>query len=234
MTGKAYLYMQNNEYITWIGALGLAIIIHAALLVNISQDWEALKHYSTPAKNITIDFSFITQLEKISTPDKIPATVKPRQKPAAKKTVTPDAKPKETSPTETGKVKTYIPPAPITQSEITQPEIKENQAEPVLQAAEPSYSKNEIDLYLQQLLAHIEKHKYYPSSARRRGLTGEVMIELSINHQGNIDRLNTSGEHRILNQAAKQTIQTAIPLPVSGDTFSYPLELSFNMQYKLK
>lgn len=96
--------------------------------------------------------------------------------------------------------------------------------------AEQVYHKR----YIAELLAHIERHKYYPRSARRRGITGDVSINLRVESDGSVSHLETDANYRVLSSAARESIEAAIPMPHPVDNIQYPVNLSFNMHYTLQ
>ncbi len=69
--------------------------------------------------------------------------------------------------------------------------------------------------YRHSVVRHIEQHKYYPATARRRNLEGVVTISFSITETGAITQsriIKTSGQH-LLDNAALVTLKNANPLP---------------------
>ncbi len=59
---------------------------------------------------------------------------------------------------------------------------------------------------LQELQRQVEKAKYYPTRAKRRGITGRVVLRITISVAGVIDAVEiVSSDHSILAAAAKKT-----------------------------
>lgn len=90
------------------------------------------------------------------------------------------------------------------------------------------------DHYLAQVLAHIESHKYYPPSARRRGVEGSVEVRFMLDAYGGITRLDVTGRSALLEEAARTAIQNAMPLPPAPSTDGFPLLVSYQMLFKLQ
>ncbi len=72
--------------------------------------------------------------------------------------------------------------------------------------------------YLSYIRNRIEKFKYYPKQARRRGVKGSVWVAFIINKDGTVSqlRIHKASEYSILNDAALETIKriaTFHPLP---------------------
>ena len=87
--------------------------------------------------------------------------------------------------------------------------------------------------YLNNLLTYIEGHKYYPQSARKRGINGSIDVSFELLHNGEINDLKASGGPMILRRAAEQAIANALPFPLPPDEVNCPLQVSYAMQFQL-
>jgi protein TonB len=92
----------------------------------------------------------------------------------------------------------------------------------------------EREQYLQQLLNHIESFKYYPRAARRRSLEGEVRISFILREDGYYEGLSVEGKHSLLEKAARQSLESAAPLPVPPEDEGLSGRIEFVMVYSLK
>lgn len=88
--------------------------------------------------------------------------------------------------------------------------------------------------YLKNLLTHIEGHKYYPSSARRRGMEANIEVSFELLSNGTFRDLKTSGGPLILRKAAEQAITKALPFEMPPPEVNSPLYVSYVMQFELK
>ncbi len=89
------------------------------------------------------------------------------------------------------------------------------------------------NLYIAQLLRHIEQYKHYPIPARRRGIEGLVQVSFTLSENGRIHDLRVEGGHNLLNKATQRAIEKALPLPASPESIDLPIRLSFNLKYSL-
>ena len=87
--------------------------------------------------------------------------------------------------------------------------------------------------YLNNLLTHIEGHKYYPQSARNRGVNGSIEVSFELLDNGEINALTAVGGPMVLRNAAKQAIENALPFPVPPEEVNCPLQVSYAMQFQL-
>lgn len=87
--------------------------------------------------------------------------------------------------------------------------------------------------YFSTLLTHIEGYKYYPRTARSRGIEGSIQISFRLLEDGNISGLTASGGPLILRRAAKNSVSDALPLPICPPDITCPMQVSYAMQFKL-
>ena len=88
--------------------------------------------------------------------------------------------------------------------------------------------------YFSTLLTHIEGHKYYPRSARQRGIEGSIQVSFRLLANGSISGLMASGGPLILRRAAKSSVTDALPLPLCPPEITCPMQVSYAMQFKLR
>lgn len=88
--------------------------------------------------------------------------------------------------------------------------------------------------YFSNLLTHIEGYKYYPRSARQRGIEGSIDISFRLLADGSISGLTASGGTLILQRAAKSSVTDALPLPLCPPEITCPMLVSYAMQFKLR
>ncbi|MDR1586565.1 MAG: energy transducer TonB [Treponema sp.] len=85
--------------------------------------------------------------------------------------------------------------------------------------------------YLALVLSLLEANKIYPHSARKRGLEGEVALNFVIERDGRAGKVNASGAHAFLVDAAKASVRRASPFPPPEDDF---FEASVTISYRLE
>lgn len=90
------------------------------------------------------------------------------------------------------------------------------------------------ELYLRGLFTHIEAHKFYPPSARRRQLEGQVRVSFTIDAAGGVSDLKVSEGHPQLEEAALQTVRSSLPLPLPVGGVTLPFSLSYRMDFRLR
>ena len=81
--------------------------------------------------------------------------------------------------------------------------------------------KKEMDNFLAEILMRIEKAKYYPSVARKRGMTGTITCKFSIFPDGSVKDISLvkSSKYKLLNKAAVEAIKKGAPYPDFPSSF---------------
>ena len=93
--------------------------------------------------------------------------------------------------------------------------------------------KQQQQMYIQQLLAHIENHKYYPHAARRRGIEGSINISFMLLANGQVRQLQVTGGPNVLQHATREAMEQAQPLPLPPSGISLPRQIAIAMVYSL-
>lgn len=88
--------------------------------------------------------------------------------------------------------------------------------------------------YLAGLMVHIESCKFYPPAARIRRLEGTIQVRFTLEAGGLISGLQVSNGEPILEQAAREAVERALPLPAPKGAASTPLPVSYQMNFQLR
>ena len=93
--------------------------------------------------------------------------------------------------------------------------------------------EEEKQRYLSTLLAHIEKHKYYPRPAQKRGIQGHVNVSFSLSPSGNISSIDVNGGPAVFQRAARKAVNAALPLPKPPESIEEALPVEYRMAFLL-
>jgi protein TonB len=101
------------------------------------------------------------------------------------------------------------PPPPM------QPTSEGQQAIATPQRQNGPEAKDVIQAYLAQVFAALERHKYYPATARRRGLSGRVVLQFVILPDGQVvnPQITEQNGSSPFGEAALTALRRASPLP---------------------
>ncbi|MCF7820920.1 MAG: energy transducer TonB [Mariprofundaceae bacterium] len=74
--------------------------------------------------------------------------------------------------------------------------------------------------------SHLESFKFYPASARRRGIEGHVDVAFVLTQNGAADQISVlhGSGYSMLDRAAIQTVSRAQPFPVDDGTYRFRLK----------
>ena len=95
-------------------------------------------------------------------------------------------------------------------------------------------TESERQQYLRLLLAHIESHKYYPRSARSRGVEGYVNVSFVLSPEGELSAIEVEGGSAVLRRAAGKAIAAAQPLPQPELALLSALPVTYRMEFMLQ
>jgi len=199
-------------------ALGVSLIVHAALFVQLS---DASMHGQAQAPRIDsrISLNLLAPPEK-TPPQEVAELIPPKPKP--KRKPKPELRKKISRP----KPK---PVTPVVQEQAVAPKLAK--AVQRHEGVDPAPIRQH---YLTQLLTYIEGYKYYPHKARRRGMEGSIQVSFELLPNGNINGLVTSGGPLLLRRAAKGAVHKALPLPACPPELKCPMQVSYAMQFLLR
>lgn len=171
-------------------------------------------------------------------PEPVPPPEPPKPVPQPRPVPTPppqpapavDPQPDEPAPTDT--VSTAAEAAPATAAAAPPPPAAQAGGG-VAGAAATARKKS----YFGQLAAHLARHQRYPMEARRRKITGVVMVHFRFNQQGQIQEFNVteSSGNRLLDNEAIAMLKRAQPLPaipaeLGADMLSISLPIEFSLR----
>lgn len=232
----------------WWLTLSLAIVLHTLILFNYRSYTQGIEDTNLNTNEIIIN------LKKLKAPPAAVNTPLPIQKQTAVEP--PKPLPKKPKPT-----KTKVKKKPVTQLKKT-PLVKPK-VEPIIQqqpsiapakaavrksvkqlpvttspSAQNQAKASEKFRYMTQLSLWLNKHKKYPTIARRRGLEGELTIRFVIDRDGRLlkHELVKPSPHQSLNNAAIKMLKRASPMPAvpsvlheNSSEFEYTIPISFSL-----
>jgi len=244
--------------VRWPLVVVLSLAVHLAAWAMLERAWQAVHAASPPAPAAPA-----VQLRLVAAAPRIPPPAPPQPQPpeppppeppterppppARPQTPPPPAKRPEPPPKKRTVHKPRPPaprprpappkppaPPPVVAAPAAAPAPPEA-AEPVAAAPAP-LPQHRIDAYLARLQALIRKRLHYPARARRRGLEGEVLLDLEIAPDGTIQavQVHRGSGHRALDRAAVRTLRAiANAGPPPGERTG-PLALQVPIRFRLR
>jgi protein TonB len=128
------------------------------------------------------------------------------------------------------------PPATQTTAPAAAPvQQRASAASPPGVAREPS--PDAVRRWQSALLAHLQRHKRYPASARRESEEGVTYLRFAMDRQGAVvlKRIERASGHRALDQETLDLIERAQPLPappadIPGERFEFVVPVQFSLR----
>ena len=217
----------------------ISIIIHSLLLVAFFYTYKYVSSLSSEKDDEKVCLKLTCIVEKHKEHVK--------EKPAPKKIIPKTVKPKVEKPKK--EVVKKIIPKPLTVpvvKEIVEPEvepevvyveeIEEEVMEilPIESQEEQEIAQEEqyMDEHIQEIVRLLSENLYYPRSARKRGVVGEVIVKFCLATDATVSSVEViSSKSEILSRAAKKTIED-----LSGEFPRPPEELVLHVpiNYELK
>jgi protein TonB len=231
--------MIRRDQASFIAAATLSLAVHATAAVYFGHypaRQAAAPQSAAPTLQLSLAVNRPAALQAVPAPVSEPEPVPPPEPPPP-----PQPKPRPV-PKPVAKPKPQPAPRkpPVTDVAETTPTVPEQTAaaapaETVADQPVPAQVAlvDERETYLARLLAHIDSHKFYPRSARRRGEKGEVRVSFYLLSDGAIRDLQITGGSKTLRLAARQAIQNALALPPPPASLELQAPVSFGMVYRL-
>ncbi len=221
--------MRRTDGIVWTAAIVVSLLIHGTLFINRTTEFPTVLEKKGPENSLT-RISFLAPMPSVAKlVEVIPE--QPEPQPAIKK---PEAKPKpKPKPVEKVTPARKVRQTPARSPPISRAELAKTP--PVLQpVVDTRLSEQARQSYLAELLSHIESHKHYPRSARRRHIEGVVQVSFRLLPEGQIEGLKVAGKRRVLQQASRSSVIASLPVPRPPKELDLPLSINFSMAFVLK
>ncbi len=105
---------------------------------------------------------------------------------------------------------------------------------PAAPAIDEGLIERERQRYLADLMAHIEQHKWYPKSARRRRIEGMVHVDFTLFADGSTSDVSVKNASPVLLAAARDAVAKAVPMPLPPAIIDCPMNCEFRMNFNLE
>ena len=88
--------------------------------------------------------------------------------------------------------------------------------------------RDKLDCFNKNIYEHIKKHFRYPDKAARKKITGKVLITFTINKEGYVENILTSGADELLMEEARRII-SLLPRFNPGTQRGKPINVQYSM-----
>ena len=225
----------------WPGTIIISLLLHLSLLAQWGGGLGA-ERTRPPERTTVTRLSFRSVSATLPQPQPVA-----EQRPAAEANVAPSSLKDERPQKKKARAERVVPPpqrAVVKEPpRVVEPPLLEPAPVSVATAPPPPSGaelqaaallrEQQQNEYLRRLMGHIERHKFYPQAARRRGLQAVVKIGFELLADGQIKNLRIAEGHKLLRSAAEEAVSRALPLPRPPESVATPLAINFSMAYQL-
>ena len=198
-----------------VGALGASLLLHGVWFVQAGGESGVQQPLAKPQQPSVTRLSFTAPQREV---------VKQEVQPVQEKVV---AKKEKAKPVK--RVEPKVEQEPPQQEQLL--------SMPTTAAAAPMLDEGLIEQerqrYLAEVMAHIERFKRYPRTARRRGVTGELHVRFMLMPDGSVTGLTVRNGPEVLIAAARESVEKAVPMPAPPKKVHCPMECEFRMRFNL-
>jgi protein TonB len=139
-------------------------------------------------------------------------------------------------------------PKPVIKKHIEKPKKKKKEKKkkitkkkkpkkkPSRQQASSKQSKStkaERNKFWTKLRVKIDRNKFYPRIAKKRGMQGSVKVKFTILANGNVGHISVSGP-KVFHNSAKNAVKKAFPIDIKKSPISLPTSVNVPLNYQLR
>ncbi len=235
-----------------------ALSLHLALLFNFkNEDLATYNSSETTKSDLIIGLKKLRPARENVIPQTLTQSIKPKelkpvrikseQTPVIAKPI-PKTKPVKSKQAQISKPRVIAPQPALTENQLKQSSspttshnsatIEETRNEVTSSNAPEHASKQDKQVFLNQLSQWLERHKRYPAIARRRGQQGQVVIQFTVDRHGQLTRYEfiQRSQYPSLNAATVRMLKNASPMPTppssilgSKSELTYTIPVNFNL-----
>lgn len=97
----------------------------------------------------------------------------------------------------------------------------------------PQASSAQKKSFWSKVRKKIEKHKYYPRIAKKRGMEGVVKVKFTILASGKVSNVSVSGS-KMFHSSAKEAVQNAFPISTKNIPITLPKSVTLPLHYRIR
>ena len=113
---------------------------------------------------------------------------------------------------------------------------KKPKKKPSSQQASSKQSKStkaERNKFWTKLRVKIDRNKFYPRIAKKRGMQGSVKVKFTILANGNVGHISVSGP-KVFYNSARNAVKKAFPINAKKSPISLPTSINLTLRYQLR
>ncbi|NOR55424.1 MAG: TonB family protein [Sulfurovum sp.] len=90
-----------------------------------------------------------------------------------------------------------------------------------------------VNLFYKKIRVKMNRHKFYPKIAKRRGMQGSVKVSFTILPSGKVSRITLVGP-KVFQKSARKAVESVFPLNVKNVPVSLPTRVNVTLHYQIR
>jgi len=205
----------NRDSVIRLSAIGISLLLHGVWFIQAGGDSGAKQPLAKAQQMAVTRLTFTAPQQEVVKQEK-------KEKPVEKSV-------EKAKPVNKEVVHSEPQPEPPQQEQLAS--IPE--AATVAPMLDEGVIEQEWQRYMADVMAHIERYKRYPKTARRRGITGELTVAFTLLADGSVQGLIVRDGPSVLINAARESVELAAPLPPPPAVVDCPMKCRFRMKFSL-
>jgi len=88
--------------------------------------------------------------------------------------------------------------------------------------------------FIKKIKTRINKNKFYPKTAMRRHIQGDIKVKFIVQEDGNVRDIMFLSGKRIFKKAITRSINDSFPIKVDSKLFNFPKEFTITIRFQLR
>jgi len=109
---------------------------------------------------------------------------------------------------------------------------KKKQAKRKTSSPQGKVNPAKVNLFYKKIRVKMDKHKFYPKIAKRRGMQGTVKVSFTILPSGKVSRITLVGP-KVFQKSARKAVESVFPLNVKNVPVSLPARVHVKLHYQI-
>ncbi len=109
---------------------------------------------------------------------------------------------------------------------------KKKQAKRKTSSPQRKVNPAKVNLFYKKIRVKMDKHKFYPKIAKRRGMQGTVKVSFTILPSGKVSHITLVGP-KVFQKSARKAVESVFPLNVKNVPVSLPARVHVKLHYQI-
>ena len=121
----------------------------------------------------------------------------------------------------------------ITKKKKPKKKLKKKPSRQQASSKQSKSTKAERNKFWTKLRVKIDRNKFYPRIAKKRGMEGSVKVKFTILANGNVGHISVSGP-KVFHKSARNAVKKAFPIDAKKSPISLPTSVNVPLNYQIR